>query len=72
MYSTSQFEKPTVPHSVVTAADGSSWYQIATGEGRGAFYDVPEFTGSPAEETQVAATFPVLRKEQHCARLAMA
>lgn len=58
MYSTSQFEKPTVPHSVVTAADGSSWYQIATGEGRGAFYDVPEFTGSPAEETQVAATFP--------------
>lgn len=58
MYSTSQFEKPSVPHSVVTAADGSSWYQVASGEGRGAFYDVPEFTGSSEEAAQVAATFP--------------
>lgn len=58
MYSTSQFEKPSVPHSVVTAADGSSWYQVASGEGQGAFYDVPEFTGSSAEAAQVAATFP--------------
>lgn len=58
MYSTSQFEKPSVPHSVVTAADGSSWYQIASGEGRGAFYDVPEFTGSSEEAAQVSATFP--------------
>lgn len=58
MYSTSQFEKPSVPHSVVTATDGSSWYQVASGEGRGAFYDVPEFTGSSEEAAQVAATFP--------------
>ncbi len=29
MYSAAQFEKPSVPHSVVTAADGSSWYQRA-------------------------------------------
>ena len=58
MYSTSQFEKPSVPHSVVTAADGSSWYQVASGEGRGAFYDVPEFTGGSEEAAQVAATFP--------------
>ena len=58
MYSTSQFEKPSVPHSVVTAADGSSWYQVASGEGRGAFYDVLEFTGSSEEAAQVAATFP--------------
>lgn len=58
MYSAAQFEKPSVPHSVVTAADGSSWYQIATGEGRSAFYDAPEFTGSPAESAQVAAAFP--------------
>lgn len=58
MYSTSQFEKPSVPHSVVTAADGSSWYQIASGEGQGAFYDAPAFTGSPEETAQVSATFP--------------
>lgn len=58
MYSASQFEKPSVPHSVVTAADGSSWYQIASGEGRGAFYDVPAFTGSSEEAAQVAAVFP--------------
>lgn len=58
MYSTAQFEKPSVPHSVVTAADGSSWYQVATGEGRGAFYDAPAFTGSPDEAAQVAASFP--------------
>lgn len=58
MYSTSQFEKPSVPHSVVTAADGSSWYQVASGEGRGAFYDASEFTGSSEEAAQVSATFP--------------
>ena len=38
MYSASQFEKPDAPHSVVTASDGSQWYQMASGEGRGAFY----------------------------------
>ena len=37
MFSASQYEKPDVPHSVVTAQDGSQWYQMASGEGRGAF-----------------------------------
>ena len=48
MYSASQFEKPDAPHSVVTASDGSQWYQMASGEGRGAFYDAPVFGGMDA------------------------
>ena len=58
MYNTSQFEKPDAPHSVVTASDGSQWYQMASGAGAGAFYDAPAFMGSPSEAAQVAATFP--------------
>lgn len=58
MFNASQFEKPDVPHSVVTAQDGSQWYQMASGEGAGAFYDAPSFTGSQAETPQVAAAFP--------------
>ena len=42
----------------MTAADGSAWYQVATGEGSAAFYDVPEFSGSAMEESQVRETFP--------------
>lgn len=45
MFNTAQFEKPVAPHSVVTATDGSTWYQMASGEGRNAFYDAPGFTG---------------------------
>lgn len=58
MFNTAQFEKPTDHHSIVTAADGSTWYQMASGEGRNAFYDMPGFTGSSAESEQVAAAFP--------------
>ncbi|MFR8066617.1 MAG: hypothetical protein ACLU5C_07595, partial [Acutalibacter sp.] len=57
-YSASQYEAPEGPYSVVTSADGSAWYQVATGEGSAAFYDVPEFSGSAMEETQVRETFP--------------
>ena len=57
-YSASQYEAPEGPYSVVTAADGSTWYQVATGEGSAAFYDVPEFSGSALEETQVRENFP--------------
>lgn len=57
-YSASQYEAPEGPYSVVTAADGSAWYQVATGEGSAAFYDVPEFSGSALEESQVRDTFP--------------
>ena len=58
MFNTAQFEKPTDHHSIVTAADGSTWYQMASGEGRNAFYDMPGFTGSSAESEQVADAFP--------------
>lgn len=57
-YSASQYEVPEGPYSVVTAADGSTWYQVDTGEGAAAFYDVPEFSGSALEESQVRETFP--------------
>ena len=57
-YSAGQYEVPEGPYSVVTAADGSAWYQVATGEGSAAFYDVPEFSGSALEETQVRENFP--------------
>lgn len=56
MYSASQFEKPEVPHSVVTASDGSQWYQMASGDGRGAFYDAPVFGGMPTEAPREAVS----------------
>ena len=49
MFNAAQYEKPDVPHSVVTAADGSQWYQMASGEGRGVFYDAPVFNGAGAD-----------------------
>lgn len=58
MYAADQFDRPDVPHTVVTAADGSQWYQMASGAEAGSFYEAPSFTGSPAEAEQVAAHFP--------------
>ena len=58
MYSAAQYEKPDVPHTVVTASDGSQWFQMASGNGAGAYYDVPEFQGDASESGKVSATFP--------------
>lgn len=58
LYSAAQYERPSGIHSVAEASDGSRWYQMASGPGAGAFYDVPAFTGSPAEATQVLSSFP--------------
>ncbi len=58
MYSASQFDRPEAPHAIVTASDGSEWYQMASGPGAGAFYDAPTFTGDISEAAQVQATFP--------------
>jgi len=58
LYSASQYEKPTDPYSVVSASDGSQWYQVASGEGMGAFYQTPQFTGDASEAAQVASAFP--------------
>ena len=49
---------PPPPHTVVTAADGSQWYQVASGEGMGAFYATPAFTGNVSEAAQVSEAFP--------------
>lgn len=58
MFNAAQYEKPDVPHSVVTASDGSQWFQMASGSGAGAFYSVPEFSGDASEASKVAETFP--------------
>lgn len=57
-FSAAQFEKPDFPHTEVTASDGSTWYQIAAGEGANAFNDVPYFTGDATEASRVAEIFP--------------
>ena len=56
MFNAAQYEKPDAPHSVVTASDGSQWYQMASGEGRGAFYDAPVFNGAAADVPQTHGT----------------
>ncbi len=60
MYNANQFERPSAPHSIVTAADGSQWYQMASGDGAAGFYAGAHFTGSgdAAETAQAAASFP--------------
>ena len=58
MFNAAQYKKPDVPHSVVTASDGSQWFQMASGGGAGAFYSVPEFSGDVSEASKVAETFP--------------
>ena len=58
MFNASQFEKPAGPHALVTASDGTQWYQLASGAGAGEFYSTPNFTGSADEAAQVAETFP--------------
>lgn len=61
MFSASQFERPSVPYSTVTAQDGSQWYQTATGDGAGSFYTPAAFAGLGVGETlsqdQVSAAF---------------
>lgn len=56
MYSASQYERPDGPHAVVTASDGSQWYQMASGPNAGAFYDAPTFNGASGDA--VSETFP--------------
>lgn len=51
MYNAGQFDKPSGPHSIVTASDGSTWYQTASGNGAGEFYNAPTFTGSEQAQT---------------------
>ena len=58
MFNASQFEKPAGPHAMLTASDGSQWYQVASGPDAALFYDAPHFSGSADESAQVASFFP--------------
>ena len=58
LFSSAQYDRPETPHTVVSAADGSQWYQVASGEGMGAFYAAPPFTGDQSEADQVSEAFP--------------
>ena len=60
LYSAAQYERPSGPYSLVSASDGSQWYQVASGDGMGSFYQTPEFTGDVSEAVQAASTFPGL------------
>ena len=55
-FNTEQFDKPQAPHSIVTASDGSNWYQTASGANAGEYYNTPTFNGETGET--VRATFP--------------
>ena len=44
LFNAEQFEKPQGPHSVVSATDGSSWYQMATGANAGEYHGAPTFS----------------------------
>ena len=52
MFNAAQYEKPDVPHSVVTASDGSQWFQMASGSNAGAFYSVPEYSAGLPSDTK--------------------
>ena len=57
MYSAEQFEKPSEPHSIVTATDGSKWYQTASGAGAGEYNDLSGFQNGVMDSGQVSTMF---------------
>lgn len=58
LFSADQYEPPACPHSIVSASDGSQWYQTAAGAGKADFFPTPEFTGTAEEAGQITSTFP--------------
>lgn len=57
LYNASMYEPPDGAHSMVTAADGSQWYQMASGNDLDDFYETPQFTGMEDQDT-VSSYFP--------------
>ncbi len=57
-YKTDQFDRPDGAHAIVTAADGSTWYQTASGKGSEEFFDTPQFSGRIQESAKIAEAFP--------------
>ena len=63
LYDKNQFEKPDGPSSLVEAADGSMWYQTASGDGAGAFFGMPGFAGDTSEAARIHEMFPNLPED---------
>ncbi len=58
LFNSDQFEKPSSPHSVVTAADNSTWYQMANGAEAGDLQGVSGFENGVMTPDNVSKTFP--------------
>ncbi len=58
LYSADQFDKPNGPHAVVSASDGSKWYQMADGPGAGEFYGLSGFQNGIMDSGATASAFP--------------
>ena len=43
LFNTEHYDKPQGPHSIVTASDGSKWYQTASGANAGDYYNSTAF-----------------------------
>ena len=57
-FSAAAYDKPEGSFRTVTASDGSKWYVAANGEGASEFFASPQFSGTAAENGNVAAMFP--------------
>ena len=57
-YNADQYERPNGASSVITAADGSRWYQTASGAGADAFFTTPHYMGEAGEADAIEAMFP--------------
>ncbi len=58
LFNAEQFEKPNSPHFVVSATDGSSWYQMASGAEAGDLQGMAEFKGGIMEPDETSRIFP--------------
>ena len=56
-YNSAQYEEPSGPHIVISAADGSKWYQTANGDGAANAFNTPSFNGTEDSAT-LSAAFP--------------
>lgn len=56
LYNSACYAEPEGDHSVVTADDGSQWYQVGAGED--GTYAAPQFTGNVSDSAQTDVSFP--------------
>lgn len=56
-YNAAQYEEPSGPHIVISAADGSKWYQTASGDGVANAFNTPHFDGTEDNAT-LSVAFP--------------